>query len=94
MQIRAYKMDNIILDLGLDVNVIPRHTWEMISKSKMIWSLIQLRLANQHKIILVGRLIGFNVNIDGVHSVAYFEANEIVDGSHTISNIVGTGLGI
>jgi hypothetical protein len=49
-------MDNIIMDLGSDVNVTPRKTWEMMGQPKLIWSLIQLILANQHNIIPVGRL--------------------------------------
>jgi hypothetical protein len=39
-------MDNIILDLGSNVNVILKHTWEMMGKPKLIWSPIQLRLEN------------------------------------------------
>jgi hypothetical protein len=27
-QIREYDVDNIILDLGSDVNVLPKKTWE------------------------------------------------------------------
>jgi len=33
-----YDMDNIILYLGYDVNVIPKKTWEMMGKPKLIWS--------------------------------------------------------
>jgi hypothetical protein len=29
-QIEDYDMDNIILDLGSDVNVTPRKTWDMM----------------------------------------------------------------
>jgi hypothetical protein len=73
-------MDNIILDMGSDVNVILKKTWEMMGKPKLIWSPIQLRLANQHQIVPIGRLTGVNVNIDGVHKIADFEVIEIVDG--------------
>jgi hypothetical protein len=31
-------MDNIIMDLGYDVNVIQRHTWDMMGQMKLIWS--------------------------------------------------------
>jgi hypothetical protein len=56
----------MILDLGSDVNVLPKKTWEMMGKPKLAWSPIQLRLENQYKIVPIGRLTGIPVNIDGV----------------------------
>jgi hypothetical protein len=50
-------MDNIILDLGSDVNVLPSKTWETMGKPKLIWSPIQLRLENQHKIVLDWKVV-------------------------------------
>jgi len=41
-------VDNVSLD---DVNVLPKHTWEMMGEPEKIWSLVQLRLANEHKIV-------------------------------------------
>jgi hypothetical protein len=52
-----------------------------MGKPKFIYSPIQLRIENKHNIVPIGRLIGVNVNIDGVRSIAYFEVIEIVDGS-------------
>jgi hypothetical protein len=43
-QIGEYDVDNVILDLGSDVNVLPKKTWEMMGKTKLIWSPVQLRL--------------------------------------------------
>jgi hypothetical protein len=40
VQIGEYDMDNVILDLGSDVNVLPRQTWEMMGKPKLVWSTI------------------------------------------------------
>jgi hypothetical protein len=82
-------MDNIILDLGSDVNVLLRKTWETMGKPKLIWSPIQLRLANQHKIVLIGRLLRVNVNIDGVCSIVDFKVIEIVDGSKPYPALLG-----
>jgi hypothetical protein len=45
-QIGEYDIDNVILDLGSDVNVLPKKTWEMMGKPKLVWSPIQLRLEN------------------------------------------------
>jgi len=75
-------MDNIILNLGSDVNVLSKQTWETMGKLKLIWSPIQLRLANHHKIVLIGRLLGVNVNIDGMHNILDLESIKIVYGSN------------
>jgi hypothetical protein len=60
----------------------------MMRKTNLIWSPIQLRLTNQHKIVLIGRLTGVHVNIDGVHSVAYFEVIKIVDDIQPYATLV------
>jgi hypothetical protein len=31
-------VDTVILDLGFDVNVLPRKTWELMGKTKLVWS--------------------------------------------------------
>ena len=46
-QIGAYDMTDVILDLGSDVNVLTKQTWEQMGKPTLAWSPIQLRLANQ-----------------------------------------------
>jgi len=33
-------MDQVILDLGSDDNILPKQTWELMSKSMLQWSLI------------------------------------------------------
>ena len=45
-QIGDYDMTDMILDLGSEVNVLTRQTWEQMGKPKLEWSPIQLRLAN------------------------------------------------
>jgi hypothetical protein len=79
VQIGEYDVDNV--KLGSKVNFLPKKTWEMMGKPKIVWSLVQLRLTNQHKIVLIGRLTRVPVNIDGVCSVEDFEVIEIVDDS-------------
>jgi hypothetical protein len=86
-------MDNIILDLAYDVNVILKKTWKMMGKQKLIWSPIQLRLEKKHKIVLIGRMIGVNVNIDGVRNIEYFEAIEIMDGRKPYTVLLGLDWG-
>ena len=78
-QIGDYDMDYIILDLGSDVNILTCQTWEIMGKPPLEWSPIQLRLANQAKVIPVGRLGQAQVDIEGLHTFAYFEVIDIVD---------------
>ena len=54
--IGEYDIENIILDMGSDVNVMPKKTWEIMGKPKLVWSPIALKIANQQKIIPFGRL--------------------------------------
>ena len=56
-QIGDYEMDEVILDLGSEVNVLTKQTWELMGKPKLRYSPIQLRL---------GRLSNVLVDIDGV----------------------------
>ena len=43
----SYEMDEVVLDLGFEVNVMTKQTWEIMAKPKLAFSPIQLRLANQ-----------------------------------------------
>jgi hypothetical protein len=61
----------------------------MMGKPKLIWSHVQLRLENQHKIVPIGRLLGVIVNIDGVRSVANFEVIEIMDNNQPYLDFLG-----
>ena len=46
-QIGEYEIDYVVLDLGLEVNVMTKRTWALMGKPKMIYSPIRLRMANQ-----------------------------------------------
>jgi hypothetical protein len=89
VQVGEYDMDNVILDLGSDANFLPRQMWEMMGKPKLVWSIVQLRLENQHKIVPIGRLVGVLVNIDGVCSVVDFEVIEIMDNNKSYLALLG-----
>lgn len=53
------------------------------------WSLIQLRMANQQKIIPMGCLHGVTMDIEGVWIIAEFEVIEIVDKSNPYLALLG-----
>ena len=50
-QIGDNDMDFIILDLGYDVNLMTRKTWESVGKPRLEWSPIQLKLSNKIKVL-------------------------------------------
>jgi len=74
-------MDVVMLDLGFDVNIFPKKSWEFMGKQKLVWSPIQLRISNQHKIYPIGRLEKVEVNINGVTTKQDFEVIEIIHDS-------------
>ena len=88
-RIGEYDMTDIILDLGLEVNVLTKQTWEQMGKPTLEWSPIQLRLANQHKIVPLGRFPSVPVDIDGVSTLADFEVIEIIDDSNPYPALLG-----
>jgi hypothetical protein len=45
------------------------------------YSNVQLKLANQHRVLPIGRMKGVTVDLDGVRTKVDFEVNEIVDGT-------------
>lgn len=81
-------MNQVILDLGSNVNILPKKTWEQMSKPKLVWSPIQLRLANQYKIYPVGRRENVLVDLKGITTSADFEVNRIRGRSKTIPSFV------
>ena len=55
-QINDYDMDFIIVNLGSNVDILTKKTWESMGNPKLVCSPIQLRLANQLKVMPIGRL--------------------------------------
>ena len=78
VQIGLYEMDEVILDLGSEVNVLTKQTWEQMGSPKLSRSPIHLILANQQRVSPLGRLPHVSINIDGVQSFADFEIIEII----------------
>lgn len=88
-QIRDYELDQVILDLGFDANVLPKKTWQWMGKLKLEWSPIELRMENQQKIIPLGRLPKFMVDIAGARVLADFELIEIVEDADPYPPLLG-----
>jgi hypothetical protein len=84
-----FNMGDIILDLGSEVNVLPKKTWQCMGESMLGYSPIQLKFANQHRVLPIGRLKGVKVDLDGVCTKANFEVIEIVDDKTTYPTFLG-----
>ena len=87
--IRSYEMDEVILDLGSEVNAMAKQTWEIMAKPKLAFSPIQLRLANQQRVIPLGCLSSVPVDLDEVRSLADFEVIEIIDDNSPYPALLG-----
>jgi hypothetical protein len=84
-----FNMGDIILDLGSEVNVLPKRTWKCMGEPTLGYSPVQLKLANQHRVLPIGRLKGVRVDLDGVRTKANFEVIEIVDGTTPYPKFLG-----
>jgi hypothetical protein len=84
-----FNMGDVILDLGSDVNVLPKVTWQCMGEPTLGYSTIQLKLANQHRVLPKGRLKGVTVDLDGVPTKANFEFIKIVDDTTPYSVLHG-----
>jgi hypothetical protein len=72
-------MGDILLDLGYEVNVLPKKTWKCIGETTLGYSHVQLKLENKHIFLPIGRLKGATIDVDGVRTKEDFEVIEIVD---------------
>jgi hypothetical protein len=65
-----------MLDLGFDVNILPKNTWEAMGKPKLDYSPIQME--NQYYIYHVGRLQKVEVDLADVKTIEDFKVIEIM----------------
>jgi hypothetical protein len=84
-----FNMGDIILDLGSEVNVLPKNTWQCMGEPTLGYSNVQLKLPNQHRVLPTGRLKGVIVDIDGVCTKADFEVIKIVGGTTPYPTLLG-----
>jgi hypothetical protein len=84
-----FNMGDITLDLGSEVNVLPKATWKCMGEPTLGYSIVQLKLANQHIVLPIGRIKGVTVDLDGVRTKVDFEVIEIVDGTTPYPTLLG-----
>jgi hypothetical protein len=84
-----FNLGDIILDLGSEVNVLPKKTWKCMGEPTLGYSHVQLKLENQHRVLPIGRLKGVTIDLDGVCTKVDFEVIEIVDDTTTYKKLLG-----
>jgi hypothetical protein len=84
-----FNMGDIIVDLGSKVNVLPKKTWKCMGEPTLGYSNVQLKLANRHRVLSIGRVKGVTIDLDGVRTKSDFEVIEIVDGTTPYSTLLG-----
>ena len=82
VQIGDYEVDSVILDLGSNVNILTKKTWQLIGKPILGWSLVQLCLAIQVKVQPIGRISKLVVDIEGMKTCADFDVMMVVPIQH------------
>jgi hypothetical protein len=88
-QLDEFEIKDVMLDLGSDVNILPKKTWEALGKPQLKYSPIQLRMANQYFILPIGRLENVEIDVVGVKTVADFEVTEIMGDKETYPFLLG-----
>jgi hypothetical protein len=86
---RYFNMGDIILDLGSEVNVLPKKTWKAMGETQMGYSPIQLNLENHHRMVPIAILKGIPVDIDGVRTMAEFKVIDIVENTSPYPTLLG-----
>jgi hypothetical protein len=84
-----FNMGDIILDLGFEVNVLPKKTWEAMGEPKLGYSPIRVEVRNQHRVVPIGILKGIPVDLDGVCTMEDFEVIDIVDNTTPYPVLLG-----
>ena len=88
-RVSGFQISDTMLDLGSDVNILPRKTWEALGRPRLAYSPIQLRMANQYCILLIGRLEGVEVDIVGVKTYTDFEVIDIMGDKDPYPTLLG-----
>jgi hypothetical protein len=64
-----FNMGEIILHLGSEVNLLPKKTWKCMGDPKLAYSHVQLKLANQHRVLPIGRMKGVTIDLEDIEIV-------------------------
>ena len=91
IQIGDYEVDWVILDLGSNVNILTKQTWQLMGKPTLGWSSVQLRLENQEKVQPIAHVSNMVVDIEGMKMHADFDVIEVVKNGGSYPPLLGIG---
>jgi hypothetical protein len=89
VELRSYEMDGVMLDLGSDVKILRKKSWDLMGKPNLVWSPIELKVSIQYRIYPIGELKQVEVNINEVDTKEDFEVIEIMDDSNPYPSLHG-----
>jgi hypothetical protein len=78
-----------MLDLGSDVNILPKKTLEALGKPQLTYSPIQLRMDNQYCIFPMGRMESMEIDVMGVKTIDEFEVIDIMGDKDPYPSLLG-----
>jgi hypothetical protein len=87
--LNEFDIKDVMLDIGSDVNILPKNTWEALGKPHLTYSPIHLRMANQYFIFPIGRLESVEIDVVGVKTIADFEVIEIMGDKDPYISLLG-----
>ena len=88
-QVVGFQIKDTMLDLGSDVNILPRKTWEALGRPRLTYSPIQLRMVSHYCIVPIGRLEEVEVDIVGVKTYTDFEVIDIMGDKYPYPALLG-----
>ena len=91
IHIGDFEVYSVILDLGSDMNILTKHTWQKMGRPTLGWSPMQLRLDNQAKVQPIGPMSNLVVDVEGMKTYADFDVIEGVDGGGSYPALLGVG---
>ena len=89
VQIGDYEVELVILDLGSDVNILMKKTWQFMGKPTLGCSSVQLHLANQMKVQPIGHVSNLVVDIEGMKMHVDFDVIEAVEDGGSYLALLG-----
>ena len=88
-QVARFQIRDTMLDLGSEVNILPRKTWEALGWPRLAYSPIQLRMPNQYCIVSIDRLEDVEVDIVGVKTYTNFEVIDVMGDKDPYPSLLG-----
>jgi len=85
----GFQIRDTMLDLGLDVNILPRKTWEAMGKPQLKYFPIQLRMENQYFVLPIGRLENVEVDVVGMKTHTEFEVIDVMGDRDPYPKLLG-----